>query len=122
MDYYPKKTMEEINQLERKSDLIKELIRKEFPVQFKHFLKGKLGRDYLNLFDLLESYFAVINNALQLEKEGENWSRLHKELEKENIELRKIKQEGDLYELIEKVRANGGEATISITLPDCSSK
>lgn len=114
--------MEELNQLEKKSELVKELIRKEFPVQFKQFLRGKLGRDYLNLFDLLESYFAVINSALELEKRVELGTKQNEEQVKKITELMKIKQEGDLYELIEKVRANGGEATVSITLPDRSNK
>ncbi|MEM4325935.1 MAG: hypothetical protein QXU40_01390 [Candidatus Pacearchaeota archaeon] len=114
--------MEELNQLEKKYDLVKELVRKEFPIQFRQFLKGKMGRDYLNLFDLIESYFSVINDALDLEKVVDTLSKKCSNLERENVELRKTKQEGDLYELVEKIRGVGGKATISITLPERDGK
>lgn len=122
MNRYPKKTMEELNQLERKYDLVKELVRKEFPIQFRQFLKEKMGRNYLNLFDLIESYFSIINDAFDLEKVVDTLSKKCSNLEKENVELRKTKQEGDLYELVEKIRAVGGKATISITLPERNGK
>lgn len=118
MDFYPEKTIKELNQLAEKYNTTKELIRKELPPEFKSFLKDKVGKSFLNLTAVLETFFAMFNYAKENEKDLDILKEKVKEYEKELNQLRILKIEGELNELIEKIRATGGQATISVTLPN----
>jgi hypothetical protein len=85
-------------------------------------MKDKMGKSFLNLTQLLESYFASINQIISMQEKLEYAEKQFKDSFIELETLKKLKIEGDLYELVEKIRDTGGQATLSVTLPDSSHK
>jgi hypothetical protein len=113
--------MDQINQLAEKSEGVKVAIRKEIPFELKNFIRGKLGRDLLNLQDILQTLFACLNHLNDLEAQVQKGTEQNRQQMIEIEGLKKLRKENEFYELVDKIRATGGQATVSVTLPDRSS-